>query len=822
MPSHFLVHAEPAHLRHGDDVRVWARKYNKDSGTFHTESFRARLPHTVVSWEIAHTLAEILVAELRIRHPKLEFRVWKYSKTKSVIHALGPREEREQLRNPPSWKEAKDLFICKKFNELEGKKSVDGDYANLDSPSRMVRWQWPPLQRIDSLGEWMVMPPFPDPVDLETLLSDKAYAFDIEFTPDEIFMSVFTTNTSFGNYILSLVDPGVKTIAWGDFVLANEIPELRRTIADVGKFLDVNQLETRIEILATQEALVERHSALEREFDGLWCFGHNVFNDQRIMRDLPVPFHRGMPRYAPGHKGDKPRITSAKKSREGKGVTDTFYQRLRMLTKGRFGVDTYHYVKNNLPIVQNNGLETHARRAGLPFVKGLDVFGIMGHYARARAGDTRSARILVEYCILDGVSSFILGKYLQRNIAVKAQALQRCTNDVCTTSLPALCEDVEKKLFFRARKTFDDRYPDVHAKFYGHNDTFSIDEEVKGLLGVKDVAPQEGYFERAHVLYPTPFIRALRKIVKSNPHMCLLYEAMRSEQNQDLRFDLARALQEMLAIPVKIMKDALGKSFGKHIPMPEELLEWYNDHVRMHVIDFSFSRRYNLRFDDRHPERFMQSHLWNMNYAVHSTMHGSAHRQGLDAMLGDKGNILNQSRFFLYLSDNVDVSAIEHDDLGVYLGSGPLVSTAKGVAICGVGSPPLMSGISLGRRSSCKFIRNIMSEVVAVAVRDYNNQDAVLSVVQDACGRLEHGQVRREELLTHEDGVLYGMVYEKRAAQRVSAERFLSEGKVAVLWYKQDVLRAFGDIFKVVFAPQYQERMRALANGKDSFQQTLF
>ena len=607
---YFLVHAEPVHPLKGREVLFVVREQNKEKGIYRSHNVIKEIPHIILTRPLQHDAIDKLLLELgnnyEYKEKKIEFEKVPYSRDKSFIRAFCSKEDRKILP---------EYFICKDEEQK-------GDSLGLNSPSRLLRWLYPPFAKIASLDaipdiEQALKHPFTEFASLEEIIKDKKAGIDIELEnweedatePQKIFMTI-------------LYSPERK-------VIVHDLP-----------FDDKNFGEVELIRAENQEDLVRKFCEQEIALDLFLRVGHNnmAFDDLKL-RDLPAKVT-----YFPSTVKHYPVTKAATKNLK------------KVLVKGRHTMDTYNYLFNNLRIKKNERLETHAG-----FKKSVTYEEQAGLVKLARKGSREAFESLLEYSIADGEASYSLYNNWIQNAVLKALVFKRDVNTVCATSKNSIAEEYWKKRHFISRGCFEDQW----KTHYKREDSFHLDDFKNGYLlsGFR-----EGLMQEVHVVYFTPFIRIFGDFLKKSEANAI-YEKLKNEKDPDQKIDLAQTLNAFLTKPVKELLNIFRRykiPFGKQEINLDHLANYLGEDSYMEMCrdDFSVGKKFGLL------GRCQAENIVNFNNAFYETVKKA--NKGLE-----NKEIVNVSRLFHYIKGDLNHLRLEGNLYGIYLGIGPVLSISR-------------------------------------------------------------------------------------------------------------------------------------------------
>jgi len=777
-----ITYTELDFHQRSDDVKFFLREYSEE-GAFSRHLRQPQL-HTVVSKEFTNqeTARRLKAFREDSTMSAFEFVHIPYGKNKSFIHAIGPRSQRHNL--PAEF-----------YTDHEDGK---GDPNGVDSPSRLVRWNFSPLSIVEQTGNLLLNTG--NRIGLEKILNDRICTIDPELgrweTNEPYIMMVifYTGNPRFGNYLLTVFDPGVPVIRDAKVEVFNSHANFRQDQAD----------------------LLTRLSELERTYDPLWVAGHNIPQDKKWLRDLPDEVV-----YLPGVDVSKPVVKSARRTSKTEAEEKAPKIDIRKtITRGRFTIDTYRHARTYFNYLQDNRLETHATRAGFPYSKIISYKELTELTRRAELGDRDAARTIAEYAVMDGEASLALAKHMLPNIVVKMDAFHVDSDTVCSNSRLVLAYDRWKRHYFMQTKTFDDRkfrkyYPTEGSPQQGQEDTKVsleklameiIEREISAAGKVQVLQRRSGFFRDVHVVYLTPFIMAFAPVIKSDPDLTLLFDEM-DRREGDLKIDLAQTINAALATPTLKLRDFLmdaGYQLGAYIhhpnDIPKEAVSRAGYTLNLGVKDWIFGRTYgiDMQFDGR------WANHWTINRNLVYAFYGY-NTKGILGLL-DELDVINYTDTFLFLRGDLEkVRQLERLNMVAYLGTGPAISTTtiyrgktiRNRVIAKVGNTPIYQGFMPKAGKKTKFEIEVALDFIDRALNGAFERD-LYSFLDSRLLELEGGMVPRQNLLYRSSGNFFGTVKYGPHSVELEAEKFLTSRDPVDVWYYKDSLRRnFGDIFYV-------------------------
>ena len=357
--------------------------------------------------------------------------------------------------------------------------------------------------------------------------------------------------------------------------------------------------------------------------DPLWLLGHNIMSfDQLKLRELTGEYFPSA--------NHRPPITTASQ------------EFLRVLSKGRFTIDTYGYMAHYWHIFADNKLST---------LEGFQKSLGYEHQARlvrdARKGNKQAFDLLVKYICDDGHHTRSAGKRVMQVIAPEALAFRRDSDSICTGGRKTLGEDYWKRRAFLMKGTFETSRIKQRMK-QAQPDLAVVAREhlTKGFI--------KGYFKHVHVLYLTPFVAACKDILEQTGKQML--DQLRKTHEPLEKFALLEGLNNQLEYLVhetsRILKS--DQWLSREVPVSE---------MQRRALYCLFNY-HGLRQTDANV--FME----RIRTALHNTNTNLK-----------KYDHVNQGTHFQYIHGTPDLHALEESLYGCWLGTGPALSLSPGKII---------------------------------------------------------------------------------------------------------------------------------------------
>ncbi len=501
MSRYFLTHVEPLHPLKGKEALFFIREQSEQGNRSHV--LIKEIPHYFFTRNMelreASLFLEYLEHEPVLQH--LAFTQHPYNWSKHFLRAEGSKEDRFLLPEP---------FLSK---GLLG----NNDPVALNSPARQLRWLYPPLMLLEAPTEEAI--PHPEDIlhgrhrhqyaSVEDILNDSLAIFDIEVQgwqegKDRIYLAVYRCPAK------------ERQVIFHDFSFSEEEYKGHRLLR-----------------YATQEELGELLTAQVHADDPLWEAGHNIMNYDRIkVRNLTEAYFPATNRHYP--------IT---KSAQGLG---------RVLTKGRFTIDTYTYMFNYFNIFADNKLSTLAQFEKSISYEEMDVLE-----EKAREGDRGAFHALLEYLVEDGVRTLHVGEQLKQRAALKVHTFHRDADSICSTGKATLGEEYWKRRHIFVKKT----YADGWRNWREDEEVFPIDKFAhQHLLS----GFEQGFFEGISVVYMAPFVEGFLPLLNKSASEVLY--AFRKAQDPLEKFDLLQTLNAQASFFVEEMDDLFSRHGHHFIP----------------------------------------------------------------------------------------------------------------------------------------------------------------------------------------------------------------------------------------------------------------
>jgi DNA polymerase elongation subunit (family B) len=618
MVLYFITHIEPLHPLKRREALIVVREQDRERGIYRSHNIVKEIPHIIVSRTKDNNDIEDFLARLEgdPQYAHIDFRKRRFSGRRSFIYAYCGKEDRRILPED---------FICKS-NAKDRK-----DPMGWNSPTRMLRWHYPPLTIVNSPADIPKMNGRRRYASIDDVVNETFAAIDIEVEGwetgnDAIFMVIYYSSRS--------------------KVVMHNLP-----------FADLFFDEFALVPVQSQNAFGERLTQLIAEEDPLWIEGHN------IMQYDSITLREQTQAYFPATNSYKP-------------ITKSSQGLPRIITKGRFTLDTYPYLQNYLRIFQDQKLDTLAR-----FRKSINYQEQAELVRRARTGDVHAFYRLLAYAIADVRSTHSLAQQYRENLVLQSRLFRRDPDSNCTTSKLTVAEDHWNRRYFLRRGTFP--FKQMEHK------PVNLDQL---KLKYMNTDWQSGFFEGVHMIYFMPFIRAFSPLFTADAEV--LHAQMHRESRPEQRFGLAQTLNAYLS----------------HIVCEyDRILQ--RDGMRLGERVCSLSQRQKAAFSSLRKWYSLPPHdPVDVINAFADTI------QQLHCALG-RYRIINYSPYFYFIDGNVDRERLEKNDFGLHLGTGPVLSLGRNVVIANPFQEEdqrrfVYQGISPSRGKKSMFEKCLMQELI--------------------------------------------------------------------------------------------------------------
>ncbi len=535
------------------------------------------------------------------------------------------------------------------------------------SATPLLRMRYPPLLQLDSLtipNNDKTSPPQKF-ISLEHLISDNYAVLDIEIESweqgqDSIFMVVYQS-------------PKNK-------IIFHNLP-----------FPAPSWQNVQLIQYQTQSELGDKLTSLIQQEDPLWLIGHNIMNfDQLKLRNLTQDYLPSTNEHYPVSKSS---IKGFKK----------------VITKGRFTLDTLGYLRHFRNFFADNSLETSAN-----FEKSITYAQQTTLVQQARAGDKQAFETLVSYCVDDGKRAAQLGLEILPRISTIAQTWHCDPDSICSTSKQQLAKQYWQQRYFSRTniRPTTPQYIEEQTKEQQERSTWNFGK------------PQIGIFE-GEVLYLTPWLAAsLPLLEKTAP---TLLKTFQQEKHPLAKVELLQALTSHLEfiwheaehiVEHQTINPSTNSPNLKDSNLPSQSYLWY----------------YNLGHFD------LKSWLEEINNKKNKTIKSIKHH-----------GFINQGRNFTLVNGGIDSSHLENGLYGCYLGKGKILSLDKNKFIANPFAEHtierlIYQGIDLTHGRHTPFEKKLLHHCLE-QIFFHNNQQDLKSYIESNVLNYENGSLPTEEYL---------------------------------------------------------------------------
>ena len=548
--------------------------------------------HPSIANELMQSLQHLKETDPNNPLTKLIIKSSSYNQNKLFLIAEGNKEDRHLLPKP---------FIC------QGKMQPEGDPAGLNSATRQLRWRFPVLSKIvytDNTENTTIFKR--EKASIEDILNEPGAVIDIETEKwkkgqDSIFMLVYASPTR--------------------QIIMHDLP------FDITKQENFELIKYK-----SQQELGELLTKIIKEEDPLWIYGHNIMGfDQIKLREITKAYHPATNETHP--------ITKASM---GLG---------KVISRGRFTLDTYRYMFNYRNIFSTNKLESL-----VDLDKSINYEEQAQLVIQAKKGDQEAFRKLVHYCIEDGIYSRKAAELFKKLVVAKALYFQTSPDTICSSSKLNVARESWKQRHYQKKGTYVDAWKTYSAR----EKNLSLDE-LKNEYLLQDF--QRGRYNDVHVLYLTPFIGGLNKFVKN--HFGELYQLLKEAKEPLEKFDIMQTLNAELSYLVEETQKIIRRE-------------------RIDLENIIKDKLFSL--NKQHPLTKQQKAAFHclFNY------HGLKNVDELDFLSGlSKGinatntalsqyQIINRGKLLYFVKGDIDYQKLEEKLYGCHLGIGKVLSIDKG------------------------------------------------------------------------------------------------------------------------------------------------
>lgn len=683
MSPFFLTHVEPLHPQKGKEVLFFLRKISSGGDKATSHVVIKEIPHYFYTGVLSRDEAEGLFQELQqklqeqqqekpeFNHLTLELK--HYNLNRAFFRASGSKEDKRFLPPP---------FLCNYAP------TAARDPLGLNSPTKLLNWFYPPGMLIASPEEI----PLPEEINdrnkerkyvsLEHLINDSQAILDIEvedweFGRDHIFMAVYAS-------------PEQK-------VLFHDLP-----------FTDPEQEGFQLVSFTSPQDLGDKLTTILHQDDPLWLFGHNIMNyDQIKIRDLTG-------RYFPAVNAHYP-VT---KATQGFG---------RVLTKGRWTLDSYNYARNYQNFHASSSLGTLS-----------DLKVPLGHFEQARLvkearkGSKRAFEELAHYCIGDEYASEEMGQRFKSLAAVKTLHFGLSPDIICSTSKRRIAYEHWNKRHFFTKDLFADTW-----KRWREESSFSLEKLAEPCLFHPT---QQGFYEGVQAIYLTPFVGGAKEIIhKTAPSLLSHFYATRNAKRFCALKSTALGVSETSFLGVPERRGISGHSKNsrekydllqtlnaqqaflveKSLRILEPELRWRGKRKEERA---SYKRAAELiqhppTLDDKQRAKFYCLFAYRgLDIEPTEFLESLARSIQLTNKALQRYEVINAGKFH-FIRGNVNVSQLEENLYGCWLGQGPVLSLSSGRTVANpfhAARPEqyLYDGFNPCRGEKTHFERRILERLV--------------------------------------------------------------------------------------------------------------
>ncbi|MBI2151924.1 hypothetical protein HYU21_04320 [Candidatus Woesearchaeota archaeon] len=591
MPKYYITHVEPLHPLKGEEVLFFIRE-KEENKPGKTHLHLAKIPHRFYTKPLEGGEAFKINEELKRDFPNRQLYHQQFTHKTVTLSLRGSKEERKILPEP---------FICKK-DSLDKR-----DPFHLNSPSRQLRWLYTPFTQLDSLTDITYYPNEEKErklIDLETLLQDTHATIDLELE-----------NWEMGKDQISQV-----------IYLSTK----RKIIFHNLPFDEEKKEDCILQRFTTQQDLGEKLSQVIAEDDPLWLFGHNLMAfDQIKLRKLTTNYYP-----APNH--HYPITKSAAALR-------------RVITKGRWTLDTFGYHFNYRNLLSNNRLETIS---GL--LKSINYQEQADLIKKARQGNAAAFHSLLHYLYEDGLYAQKAALEVLETAAAKARYFRRAPDDICTASPKTISEEYWDRHYFLKRGNYNLRNAAKKSRQRTADQTEpNYIEELTDSLSAGQL--QKGFFsEGISVIYLTPLLAGSASLVeKMAPDISTKFK---QSTNSLEKYDCLRTLEYLLYPFLEIIFTA-EENKEQEILKPSKLKDQFQLSPNLQKkISSTFYSTGLEEIDAYNWIKGLKLALEQSQKALHSH------------------NLINYGGSLVFINGEINYTKLEQNYFGTYLGQGPALS----------------------------------------------------------------------------------------------------------------------------------------------------
>ncbi|MBT3814247.1 hypothetical protein HOE37_01570 [Candidatus Woesearchaeota archaeon] len=594
----FITHVEPLHLQKGKEALFYVREQDLSTGRGKSHIRIKEVPHYFFTRNMPNDQLAGHILKFG-QQPDLEHLVMeqhRISSNWSFLRTEGCKEDRKVLPHP---------FVCRK--DSKDKRDPSGN----SSPSKLLRWLYPPMMLI----------PSPDEIPLP--LEIMGFDFNYQFAGLEHVI----------NDLMAIADIEVRDWQIGKDSIFQMvyISPLSQIIFHDLPFNDREQEGFRLIRYPTQKELGQLTTQLIAQEDPVCLAGHNLMNyDQLQLRNITQAYFPATNEYHP--------VT---KSAQGFG---------RVLTKGRFTIDTYGYFFNWLNLYVNNKIETIQE-----FSKSIGYDEQAALLRRAEQGDKEAFRKLTHYCIEDGKITWDLLQKVKETVFDKSLALRTSPDKISSSGRNSLGREDWKRKYFLFHGNYEEGW---RRRAKRAKKGFSVEKVKNRYLPITKfpelVDFHQGMFENAHIVYFTPFVSACSEEIEMLfPE---LLNKIRVSQDPLEKFDWLQVLNAKLSYVVEEIVDVLDQQEGDLF----QRTEWIEKDQYWQL------------------SNFLKDHHFGLSGAVDLVNKFVGALEKTREFLADpKVDIINRGNYFYFLTGAVDLNKLREQELGIHMGQGQVLSLGK-------------------------------------------------------------------------------------------------------------------------------------------------
>lgn len=704
MMMFFLTHVEPLHPLYGQEALFFIREQSEQGNKSHVVV--KPIPHyfftPLMSPEEAYYIQELQEHDRSLEH--LSITEHSYSKNKHFLRAQGSKEDRHLLTEP---------FLCKGM-------LGNNDPLGLNSPSRLLRWLYPPFLLLNAATPGAI----PEPEEMLKNRNNRNYASSEQVLADSY----------------AVLDIEVKGWQNGNdqiFMVAYLCPAKNKKI--IYHDFNYHELEyngIQLQRFTSQEDLGKLLTQRVQEDDPLWELGHNLMNYDRLqLRNITEEYFPAANKHYP--------IT---KSAQGLG---------RVLSKGRFTVDTYTYAFNYQSLFANNKLSTHAR-----FDKSASYAELDKLEKEARDGNKKSLEQLLNYTLEDGLRTEHLGLQLRERVARKARHFRRDPDSVCSTGKVTLANESWSRRYFILKRYYQDSW-----KQRREEETFSMEKFKEEFIGT---GFSLGFLDGAHILYLTPFIPGCLPLLNRTSKDLL--RAFHNSSTPLEKFDWLQTINAELSYVVEEMEKILQKGGNSFHHLPATL-----------------SKKQEQAFYALYAAHGMEG------IGAEDLLRNIAHSLHTAQQRLENADIINRGTYFYALRGDIDIASLEKKLYGCYLGTGKILSLREGRFVANpfqetMPSRYIYQGFRANAGSRSNFEKKMLQQLVNSIFRGESFQDIKaflnLELQEFAAGRKKADDYRLiQKTRTYHRNIL-GSIFEKRSNDPKSSITKTIAGEYAALRHR--------------------------------------